>query len=140
MPQETKSFPFNPEAPQSAPPKSGAREGLIPPLGNEAEIRAAVDLAFDYRGDVTLLLKDGQVLEGYIFDRASAPRLQDCVLRLIPRDTDEKVKVAYADLSRLSFTGRDAAAGKSFETWVKKYRQKKAAGETNIRIDPEKLE
>jgi hypothetical protein len=140
LPQETKSFPFNPQSPQTAPAKTGAREGLIPPLDSEAEIRAAVEMAFDYRGDVTVLLKDGRVLEGYIFDRSPAPRLDDCVLRLIPRDADDKVKVRYNELSRLSFTGRDAAAGKSFETWVKKYRQKKAAGETNIRIDPEKLE
>jgi hypothetical protein len=36
--------------------------------------------------------------------------------------------------------GRDTAAGKSFETWVKKYREKKAAGEKNIRLEPEKLD
>ena len=43
-------------------------------------------------------------------------------------------------VARLEFTGRDTAAGKSFETWVKKYQAKKAAGETDIRIDPEKLD
>ena len=48
--------------------------------------------------------------------------------------------VRYTDIARLEFTGRDTAAGKSFETWVKKYREKKAAGETNIRIEPEKLD
>ena len=46
----------------------------------------------------------------------------------------------YADIARLEFTGRDTAAGKSFETWVKKYREKKAAGEKNIGLEPEKLE
>jgi len=40
----------------------------------------------------------------------------------------------------VEFTGKDTAAGKSFETWVKKYQAKKAAGETNIRIEPEKLD
>ena len=45
-----------------------------------------------------------------------------------------------ADVASLAFTGRDAAEGKSFETWVRKYREKKAAGEKNIRLEPEKLE
>jgi hypothetical protein len=40
----------------------------------------------------------------------------------------------------LNFSGRDTAAGKSFETWVKKYQEKKAAGEKNIGLEPEKLD
>ena len=61
-------------------------------------------------------------------------------MRLFPKDRDEKVSISYADITRLEFTGRDTAAGKSFETWVKKYQAKKAAGETNIGIEPEKLD
>ena len=61
-------------------------------------------------------------------------------MRIFPKDRDEKVAISYADIARLEFTGRDTAAGKSFETWVKKYHEKKAAGEKNIRIDPEKLD
>ena len=47
---------------------------------------------------------------------------------------------SYNEIARLEFTGRDTAAGKSFETWVRKYREKKAAGEKNIQIEPEKLD
>ncbi len=61
-------------------------------------------------------------------------------VRLFPKDRDEKISIAYSDIARLEFTGRDTAAGKSFETWVKKYKEKKAAGETNIQIEPEKLD
>ena len=50
------------------------------------------------------------------------------------------MNVAYGDIAALSFTGRDTAAGKTFEAWVKKYWAKKAAGETNIQIEPEKLD
>jgi hypothetical protein len=50
------------------------------------------------------------------------------------------VKIPYAQIARLVFTGKDTAAGKSFETWVKKYQEKKAAGEKNIRLEPEKLD
>ena len=44
-------------------------EGWIPALATDAEIREALEKAFDYRGDLTLTLKDGQTVEGYLFDR-----------------------------------------------------------------------
>ncbi len=50
------------------------------------------------------------------------------------------MNVAYADIAALAFTGRDTAAGKTFEAWVAKYWAKKAAGEKNIQIEPEKLD
>ena len=116
-------------------------QGRIPPLATAPEIRAALETAFDYRGDVTITLKDGQCIEGYIFDRNSDGRtLDECFVRLFPKDQEHKLSVRYSDIARLQFSGRDTAAGKSFETWVKKYREKKAAGEKNIRIDPEKLD
>jgi hypothetical protein len=40
----------------------------------------------------------------------------------------------------LTFSGRDTAAGKTFDAWVKKYWEKKAAGEKNIQIVPERLD
>ena len=110
-------------------------------MASEPEIRVALEKAFDYRGDVTIGLKDGSQIEGYIFDRRSnGPALSDCQVRLFPKDRDEKVSIRYSDISRLQFSGRDTAAGKSFETWVKKYWEKKAAGEQNISIEPEKLD
>jgi len=115
-------------------------QGWIPPLASEAEIRAALEKAFDYRGDVTLTLKDDSKVEGYLFDRRSAASLADCTVTLFPKDRDEKVTISYADIARLEFSGKDTAHGKSFETWVKKYNERKAAGETNIALMPEKLD
>jgi hypothetical protein len=142
MPQETKAMPAgDPEQMEHAPGLAHENlEGWIPPLASEDEIRAALEKAFDYRGDVTITLKDGGRVEGYIFDRRSeGSGLSACTVRLFPKDRDEKLAIRYSDIARLEFTGRDTAAGKSFETWVKKYRQKKAAGEKNIRLDPEQL-
>jgi hypothetical protein len=62
------------------------------------------------------------------------------VVRLFPQNTNEKVSISYADIAALAFTGRDTAAGKSWEAWMKKYAQKKAAGETNIALQPEPLD
>jgi hypothetical protein len=142
MPQETKSRPFDPEEQELAPGVAHENlEGWIPPLASHDEIRAALEKAFDYRGDVTITTKDGAKIEGYVFDRSSrSANLSDCFVRLFPKDRDDKVKISYASIARLEFTGRDTAAGKSFETWVKKYHEKKAAGEKNIRLEPEKLD
>ena len=45
--------------------------------------------------------------------------------------------IPYDQIAALVFTGRDTAAGRSWETWMKKYQEKKAAGEKGIGIEPE---
>jgi hypothetical protein len=119
-------------------------EGWIPALADEAEVRDALEKAFDYRGDVTITRKDGTLVEGYLYDRRSEPTLQASVVRIMPTPKDgqtyERVMVSYSDIAALNFSGRDTAAGKTFDAWVKKYWDKKAAGETNIQIEPEKLD
>jgi hypothetical protein len=115
-------------------------EGWIPELAGEEETRLALEKAFDYRGDVTITRKDGSKVEGYIFDRRTGKTLSDSIVRLYPKDSSDKLSVPYSDIAALAFTGRDTAAGKSFEAWVKKYWEKKAAGEKDIQIKPESLE
>ncbi len=115
-------------------------EGWIPELASDEDVRAALEKAFDYRGDVTITRKDGSKVEGYIFDRRNGKTLVDSVVRLIPKDSHEKITVPYAEIAALAFSGRDMAAGKSWEAWLKNYWERKAAGETNIGIEPEDLE
>jgi hypothetical protein len=115
-------------------------EGWIPSLASDEEIHQAFEKAFDYRGDVTLTLKDGRQVNGYVFDRRSGKTLADSAVRIIPSTERTKLTIPYSDIAALAFTGRDTAAGKSFESWVKKYWEKKAAGETDIAIEPEKLD
>ena len=62
------------------------------------------------------------------------------MVRLLPKTGHEKLSISYADIAALAFTGRDTAAGKSWEAWMKKYAAKKAAGETNIALEPEPLD
>jgi hypothetical protein len=115
-------------------------EGWIPSLASDEEIREALEKAFDYRGDVTITRKDGTVIEGYLFDRRNGQTLADSSVRVIPRTSNEKLSIAYSDIAGLAFSGRDTAAGKSWEAWVRKYWEKKAAGEKNIEIQPESLD
>jgi hypothetical protein len=115
-------------------------EGWVPELATEAEVREALEKAFDYRGDITVTRKDGTKVEGYLFDRRSGATLAESFIRIIPAKEPGKVNIAYSDVAALAFSGRDTAAGKTFEAWVKKYWEKKAAGEKNIQIEPEKLD
>ena len=115
-------------------------EGWVPELAGEEEVRQALEKAFDYRGDVTITRKDGSKVEGYIFDRRTGKTLADSAVRLFPKDADQKISIPYSEIAALAFSGRDTAAGKSFEAWVRKYWEKKAAGEKNIGIQAETLE
>ena len=103
-------------------------EGWVPQLAGEDELREALEKAFDYRGDITLTRKDGSRVQGYLFDRRTGATLADSFVRIIPVNEKTRVNVAYSEIAALAFTGRDNAAGKSFDAWVKKYWEKKAAG------------
>ena len=115
-------------------------EGWVPQMATPTEVFEALEKAFDYRGDVTITRKDGSTVEGYIFDRRSGTSLATSAVRIIPSKERTKLSVPYSDIAALAFTGRDTAAGKSFEAWIKKYWEKKAAGETNIGIESEALD
>ena len=115
-------------------------EDWVPELATEEDLRSALEEAFDYRGDVTITRKDGTLVEGYVFDRRSGATLAESVVRLIPQNSSQKIAIAYSEIAALAFTGRDTAAGKSWEAWVRKYWEKKAAGEKGIALEPENLE
>jgi hypothetical protein len=115
-------------------------QGWIPELANEDELREALEKAFDYRGDVAITRKDGSKIEGYIFDRAIGKNLTDSFIRLLPNNSNQRVKITYSEIAALAFTGRDTAAGKSWEAWVKKYWDKKEKGGESLSLQPESLE
>jgi hypothetical protein len=115
-------------------------EGWVPTLANEDDLRSALEKAFDYRGDVTLTLKSGEKFEAYIFNRQTGATLADSYAQYFTPSASEKRKVSYADIARLEFSGKDRAAGKHWEDWVKAYNEKKAAGEQNIALQPDALE
>ena len=115
-------------------------QGKVWEAASEEELREGLEKAFDYRGDVTIQLRNGGTVEGYIFDRRTGPTLAESCIRLFPRNDLAKVTIRYSEIAGLAFTGRDTAAGKSWEAWLKKYWEKKLAGEKNIELKPETLE
>ena len=120
--------------------KNAKLEGWVPEIANDDDLRAALEKAFDYRGDVTLTLRSGEKVDAFIFNRTTGATLADSHVQYYSPDAPEKRTVSYAEIARLEFTGKDRAAGKQWEAWLKKYAEKKAAGEKNIALHPEALD
>lgn len=104
--------------------------------GDAAAFGEALEAARDYRGDVTLELDDGTSVEGFLYDRSAGPERK---VRLLPKDGAARVSIAESRLRAIAFTGKDAAAGKTWENWVKRYAEKRLAGEA-ASIESEKLD
>jgi hypothetical protein len=102
-------------------------QGFAAELHDDATRFDVLEKAFDFRGDCTLTLTDGRTVAGYIFDRRRGTSAADSSIRLMPPEGDN-ITVPYAKVARIEF-GKDTAHGKSFETWVKKYVEKKLKGE-----------
>jgi hypothetical protein len=115
-------------------------EGWVPTLASDEDLRQALEKALDYRGDVTLTLKNGESIVAFIFNCKAGPTLVESWAQYFTPEAPEKRKVGYAEIARIEFSGKDRAAGKHWEDWVKKYNERKAAGETNIALAPEALE
>lgn len=126
MPAETKTHP------SSLRPTS--LEGAVFTFQTEADRIEAIDKAFDYRGDVTLTVHNGQV-EGYMFNRdasARPPRVEVFV-----KGSDEPVVIPYADITAIAFTGKDTADGKSWDAWVSKKESERKAEAERIKAESE---
>ena len=93
-------------------------EGRVFQPASFAELAEAVELAFDYRGDVTVSLKTGESLSGYLFNRQVNG--SDSFLELFPSDSADVRHIRYDQIASIAFTGEDTATGKSWETWIVK--------------------
>ena len=100
----------------SLPEKSLERTSIKPQTA--AELFHAIDLAFDYRGDVTLELKSGESVIGYVFGRRSDDA--DPFVELYLDGKPEQCLIRYRDIETIHFSGEDTAIGKSWEAWIKK--------------------
>jgi hypothetical protein len=140
-PSHTEGSPLNPDELEVAPgTHRESVQGWVPQLATEEELRIALEKAFDYRGDITVTLKNGSKIEGYVFDRVTGPTLETSFARILFKDSNQREKITYADITALAFTGRDTAAGKSWEAWVRKYWEEKAGGEGQASLQPDTLE
>jgi hypothetical protein len=93
-------------------------EGWDPAIGTEASLEEVVERAFDYRGDVTLVRRDGTELVGYLFNRNA--EVADRFVQMFDRGGDGPFTIRYVEIRTIRFTGKDTAAGKSYEAWLRR--------------------
>ncbi|MCC2642484.1 MAG: hypothetical protein K0S45_2897 [Nitrospira sp.] len=82
------------------------------------ELREAIELAFDYRGDVTVELKSGSQVTGYLFNRTATG--EQPTIELFPATGSGTLTIPFSEVAAIAFTGKDTASGKSWEAWVAK--------------------
>ena len=97
---------------------TGSPEGRVFQPASFAEIAEAVELAFDYRGDVTVSLKSCESLSGYLYNRQING--SDSYLEVFPSDRSDARRIRYDQIAAIAFTGEDTATGKSWEAWIAK--------------------
>ena len=114
-------------------------QGTTLPGDAPEAVRAAMDHAFDYRGDVTIMLRDGSTIEGYVFDRRNERTFEASRVSLFQTGSDARIDVGYPQIAEIRFSGRDPAAGRSWEKWVRGDAERKLAGE-QAAMDPERLD
>ena len=112
---------------------AGSLEGRVFRPSSHVELAEAIELAFDYRGDVTLELKSGESVIGYLFNRDAADSAP--WIELFPADYPAPRRIAYADIAALAFTGEDTANGKSWEAWVSKKESERRAEAARVEAD-----
>jgi transcriptional antiterminator Rof (Rho-off) len=112
---------------------TGSPEGRVFQPTSFAELAEAVELAFDYRGDVTVSLKSGKSLNGYLFNRQVNG--SDSYLELFPSDSSDARHIRYDQIASIAFTGEDTATGKSWENWIAKKDSERRAEAERVTAD-----
>ncbi len=103
-------------------------QGIAVDGSDKDKLQQAIEIAVDYRGDVTIIRRStGESIIGFVFDRRLGTSLRDSTIRIIPPGEGPRITLKFDDIAEVRFTGRDTAAGKSFEQWVKIYLRKKLA-------------
>jgi hypothetical protein len=101
-------------------------QGWDPEAGGDLPLARIVDLAFDYRGNTTVVRTDGREIHGYVFNRNAdvpAPYLQ-----MFDERGQGPITIPYAEIRTIRFTGKDAAARNAHAAWREGRRP--ASGET----------
>ena len=91
-------------------------EGWVPQINDYLSLGEVVEFAFDYRGNTTVVKRDGAEVVGYIFNRnADVP---EPFIQLFDEQGDGPFTIPYRDI--------DTAAGNSWKAWVERKEKEKA--------------
>jgi transcriptional antiterminator Rof (Rho-off) len=112
---------------------TGSPQGRVFQPASFSELVEAVEVAFDYRGDVTISLKSGESLSGYLFNRQV--RESDSSIDVFPSDDSPARQIRYDQIVTIAFTGEDTATGKSWESWIAKKESERRAEIAHVAAD-----
>jgi hypothetical protein len=112
--------------PAGAPRDRDSLEGWVPVLGPDLSLAEVVELAFDYRGNTTVMTTDGRALVGYLFNRDG--RAAEPFVQMFDEAGNGPVTIPYRDIANVVFTGKDTAAGSSWKAWIERKERERAAG------------
>ena len=123
----------------AVPAEKPSLQGMAATREDRAALLDALEKAFDYRGDCTIVTTDGRSIMGYIFDRRRGASLEESSVRMMTPESDTPERITFDEIERVEFSGKDAAHGKTFDRWVQKYLEKKLSGQ-RASIESESLD
>lgn len=90
---------------------------------SQQELLKVIELAFGYRGDITLELKSRECINGYLFNRMlDGPH---AYVEMFQSDHPGPRRISCHEIHAFHFTGHDTASGESWEAWVRKRHEEK---------------
>jgi hypothetical protein len=101
-----------------------SQEGWAPRIGEEVTLEEVIERAFDYRGNTTVVKTDGAELVGYVFNRDR--RAAEPFIQMFDEAGDGPYRIRYSEIATVRFTGKDTAAGKSYQAWAERRERDKA--------------
>ncbi|MGF1679468.1 MAG: hypothetical protein ACFCUX_09790 [Candidatus Methylacidiphilales bacterium] len=131
-----------PQADKSAPSESHSGrsefEGKSFPTSDPASLELALRYAFDYRGDVTLDLKEGRSVEGFVHNfNIKSDTVHLFVAESKRESSNQTIKAS--EISCIRFTGPDTAFGKSWDDWMAKSERQREAEAQRIADEAVKM-
>lgn len=105
-------------------PTHDTLEGRVLKIESPADLPEVLRLAFDYRGDVTLHLRDGSTVEGFLFNHNA--RTGAVQIFVTNGKTSDPRELDASAITSIHFSGADAAFGKSWDDWNKKNANERA--------------
>jgi len=109
-------------------------EGWVPEIGASLTLAEVIDRAFDYRGNTTIVKRDGTEVVGYLFNRNRL--VPEPFVQFFDEKGDGPFTVLYADIANITFTGKDTAAGNSWKAWVERKERERTQGAGASDDDP----
>ena len=111
-----------------------SHEGYVPEIGPHMTLAEVIDLAFDYRGNTTIVKTDGTEVVGYVFNRNTL--VPEPFIQFFDEKGDGPYTLPYAAIATIKFTGKDMAAGNSWKAWLERKEREKAQAASVSHGDP----